>query len=61
MHPKITVAAALRAYGGSQSALARALGVHRCAVYQWRVRGLRHIPPLRAYELARLKPELLNR
>lgn len=61
MHPRITVSAALKACGGSQSELARVIGIGRCAVYQWRKRGLRYVPPLSAYVLARARPELVNR
>lgn len=59
MHPKIRVSAALRAYNGSQSALARDLGIGRCAVYQWRARKLRYVPPLSAFKLAQIRPELV--
>jgi hypothetical protein len=40
------------ALAGSQSELARILGITRAAVNHWQV-----IPPLRIYQLKELKPE----
>jgi biotin operon repressor len=37
---------------GSQSELARILGIKRAAVWHWKA-----IPPLRIYQLKELKPE----
>ena len=37
---------------GSQSELARILGIKRAAVWQWKA-----IPPLRIYQLKELRPE----
>lgn len=44
---------AVKAFG-SETALALALGVKRQAVNQWG----KHIPPLRAYKLREVMPEL---
>lgn len=55
---RITVIAALRAFGNNQSELARTVGCTRQYVNRWRRSGIKYVPELFAHRLARMRPEL---
>ena len=54
--PEIKVTTAIAAYSGSQSKLARALGVERSSVNEWVSSGRTNIPTLQAYRLIAIDP-----
>lgn len=58
MDPKITVEEALAAFDGVQARLAEALGIDRASVNEWVSMGRQYVPPLQAYRLTQIRPEL---
>ena len=53
--PVITVEYALSVYGGNKAELARALGISRQSVNDWK--NLEHVPPLQAHRLVAVNPK----
>ena len=56
--PHITVDEALAAFDGVQSRLADALGIDRASVNEWVSSGRQFVPPLQAYRLTQMRPDL---
>ncbi|CAN5817230.1 hypothetical protein BH20PSE1_BH20PSE1_01470 [soil metagenome] len=58
--PHITVDEALAAFDGVQSHLADALGIDRASVNEWVSSGRQFVPPLQAYRLTQMRPDIFG-